>query len=721
MAVQQALQIEKRDYQTQAPFIIVKALKETLRALIVMATGLGKTITCGLFLKEYFKGKNSFRVLYICDRNLGLDQAEEEFFEKLNIKAKPSRFYGDSEARGIKGGKQIVFASFQKLASAKEWYKQFPQNHFDMIIVDEAHHAFAPTYYSVIKYFNHDKCPIVGMTATPYRADQKDIKNLFGPPVIDISLEEGIVMGWLANLKYLIMSDDLDNEKLQKMIDAELSHKRKKPSIHSLNQTLFIRKRDSEIVKQIKLHTQGGKKTLIFCQSIAQAEWFTELLGVSSREYHSGKNSKLNAKVLAEFKDGGVKYLLTVDKLNEAFDMPEVEVVVFLRATDSKRIFFQQLGRGLRKTQTKREVLVLDFVANIERLMYLATFAEEVKVISDKVVAGNYLEGKMKNFESDTSLKGGLDRIISSEQGVPISMAPNQLKVVEQPSQRSDTNLTLPPHFSMPEKLFYTIEGLGFSFNFNHRIIEAMKLLKVIHEGFYPTWQEASNAAIKLGIKTFANYWHRKFYRNDLRLPSDPKSTYKNFPGWDIFLTGQNYVEFYSTWQEASTTAKKLGARNSTDYLKEIYKKDPRLPSDPTTTYKNFPGWKKFFGKREKVFYSTWQEASRVVRNLGFKTSKEYRKKYKIDTSLPAMPNDFYKDFPGWSVFLKSKKRSLYKTWQEASISAKKLGIKSVSQYKNKYKKDLKLRANPNAIYSNWPGWPIFLNKEYGANKRIDN
>jgi len=98
--MQQVELLEQRDYQTDIPAKVAEKLRQTMRALIVMATGLGKTITCGLTVQEYFKHVNSFRVLYLCDRTIALDQAEKEFLEKLEIKVKPARFYASNQARG---------------------------------------------------------------------------------------------------------------------------------------------------------------------------------------------------------------------------------------------------------------------------------------------------------------------------------------------------------------------------------------------------------------------------------------------------------------------------------------------------------------------------------------------------------------------------------------------------------------------------------------------
>lgn len=480
--------LEERGYQIKSVAPAVAALQTTLKALIVMATGLGKTVVCGMAINEYFKHKSSFRILYLCDKSIGLSQSEQEFLGKMQMQIEAARMYGDHHAKVSRRGKTITFASFQKLNSAREWYKQFSQNHFDLIVVDEAHYAFAPTYYEVIKYFaNNGKTPLLGMTATPYRSDQKDIRQLFGEPVVNIPLEDGIAMGALADFTYSINADDLDESKLDSIIKRELKGQRRRPTIKSLNTTLFIKKRDQEIVKQIKYETRNGEKTLIFCKSIAQANRFAELLGPKAKPYHSKIDKKANAAVLKDFKTGNTKYLLTVDKLNEAFDMPEVEVIVFLRSTSSRRIFMQQLGRGLRKNREKKVVKILDFAGNCERLVMLATLVDNMKKAQERFGAA---------MDSPTVLKKR--RATSTIQRV------------------------------------YDLKGEHCNFVFTHKVVKMLELLRVIRDGFYKTWQEASLAAISLGFKTGEAY--KLGYRSDLRLHSNPEKFYRDFPGWDKFL-----------------------------------------------------------------------------------------------------------------------------------------------------------------------------------------
>jgi hypothetical protein len=142
----------------------------------------------------------------------------------------------------------------------------------------------------------------------------------------------------------------------------------------------------------------------------------------------------------------------------------------------------------------------------------------------------------------------------------------------------------------------------------------------------------------------------------DEKLVSSPPSWYNDFPNWRKFL-GKNDEGFYKTWQEASNAAITLGIKSMREYGRDKkYKGDPRLPVLPQFYYPLFPGWNKFLGKNDRDFYVTWQKASKAAIQLGVKSSEDYAvnfKKYKsLDKKLHNRPSAYYKDFPGWGKFL---------------------------------------------------------------------
>ena len=164
---------------------------------------------------------------------------------------------------------------------------------------------------------------------------------------------------------------------------------------------------------------------------------------------------------------------------------------------------------------------------------------------------------------------------------------------------------------------------------------------------FYPTWQEAAKASQQLDIDNYPKY--QKLYRKDNRLPCNPDQFYADFPGWRLFFGRQKKI-FYPTWQEAAEAARRLGIKGETEYF-EKYKQDPLLYRNPQVAYADFPGWRKFI-KGPDDYYPTWQEAAEAARRLGIKKSIEYYIMYKGDKRLPSNPDKFYADFPGFKKFL---------------------------------------------------------------------
>ncbi|MFZ4648793.1 MAG: integrase repeat-containing protein [Patescibacteria group bacterium] len=618
------------DYQEVAYQMLQKTFKNVWRALMVMATGLGKTIVSAFFAKDEIALGG--RGLFLCHENDILDQALKEYRLVLGDKAVLRTFYGEIKDWQADNA-DVLFASFR---SFNEWHQAFDKAHFDFIIVDESHHGQAPTYKEVIDYFKPKK--LLGMTATPNRGDEKDIRDIFGEEVINYSLEEAIANGWLTNVEYRILHDGINNRKLKSIMRSVLQDG-ERVSVKQLNENIFVKMRDEEIAKIILSY--NSRKTIIFCENIDHVENFAKYLP-DSAVFHSRISDKHNKKILQSFRDGEKRFILSVNKFNEGIDVPEAEMIVFLRCTDSETIFRQQLGRGLRKAEGKQKVVVLDFVANVNRLIVLKELA-----------------GRISTFNNNQE-------------------------------------------FNLTKQKFF-IEGENYNLIFDDQLVDLLEVLNRLNVEFYPTWQEASQAAITLGFKTGKDYL--AMYKKDSRLPSHPDNYYSNFPGFGLFLNGV-LDGWYATWQEASQAAIALGIKTKTEYALK-YKQDFRLPSHPNRYYPDFPGFGTFFERKSKILrYSTWQEASQAAITLGIKTKREYMSKRKQDSRLLSYPDAYYKDFPGFKIFLGITK---YSTWQEASQAAIALGAKTKTEYALKYKQDLRLPSDPRECYHYFPGWAVFL------------
>jgi hypothetical protein len=195
------------------------------------------------------------------------------------------------------------------------------------------------------------------------------------------------------------------------------------------------------------------------------------------------------------------------------------------------------------------------------------------------------------------------------------------------------------------------------SVEFMEKIVPIFHLLDRVRPNFYPTWQEASEAVILLGIKSTGEY-RRGGYRADPRLPSHPSSFYQDFPNWPTFLLSGNRAHIrdpYQTWQEASAATLQLKINGRNEYQKR-YREDEKLPSAPAGFYTDFPGWSVFFGKearvtvRRKKTYRTWSQAAIAAKRIGIKSIAAYHKRHTEDHRLPKNPR-MCKDFPGWPKF----------------------------------------------------------------------
>jgi superfamily II DNA or RNA helicase len=361
-------EFEVREYQLDAWGALWDARQAGAdRGLIHLATGLGKT-SVGVFdamrFREEFKaqhGRNP-KIMFTVHQNDILSQAAERF--QAFIPEASIGFYNGGEKNLVS---DITFATLQSLRAN---IGQLDPKTFDYIINDEVHHAKAHTYEEVIKHFK--PAFRLGLTATPNRADEKDIRELYGIELYSMSLSEALAEGWLASPDYHIVFDDAVKEAMQSGFQAD--------SLRSLQELFSVQPRNDVIANNIKEEMEkiglefGSVKTIVFCQNIEHAEEMAELL--SGKAYHSQVDRNSRLQIFNEFKKGDLQVITTRDMFNEGVDVPDARLLVFLRSTSSQTIFEQQLGRGLRKAANKDRVSILDFVANVERIAMVQELAE---------------------------------------------------------------------------------------------------------------------------------------------------------------------------------------------------------------------------------------------------------------------------------------------------------------------------------------------------------
>jgi superfamily II DNA or RNA helicase len=221
-----------------------------------------------------------------------------------------------------------------------------------------------------------------GVTATPWRGDGYDIDEILGPALVKIGIAEGLQQGFLSNVDYRLLADNLDWEAVQEMSQH-------KYSLSQLNKRLIIPTRDEEAARVAKrvFDEERRRAGIVFSPTIIHARSFAAMLrryGFRAEALSSETDSRERDMLMSRFRAGQLDFVTTVDLFNEGVDVPDVDMLIFLRATHSRRIFVQQLGRGLRVSPGKSKVVVLDFVTDLRRI------AEVVDL--DRAVGGSDIE-----------------------------------------------------------------------------------------------------------------------------------------------------------------------------------------------------------------------------------------------------------------------------------------------------------------------------------------
>lgn len=339
------------------------------RAQFVVATGLGKTVIAAEMLRRLYHEEGLKRCLVLCHSQPLALQLEQSFWSQIG-KTIPTRVFFDGSMPKSYDG--INFGLYQTFNT---YLNGILADDYDVVIVDEAHHALARGFRKCIRHL--DPRFLVGMTATPWRGDGASIDSIFGPPLARVSLVDGMKMGYLARADYRIYCDTIDWELVSKETKGRIS-------IRDLNKRLFVPQRDEAVVEELIKQCNDIKnpKVILFCASIEHCKRFAKLLSTTSPykcKPLSGVDKIQRYKTLMEFSSGKIQAVTAVDVLNEGIDVPDVNILVFLRSTHSRRIFVQQMGRGLRVFPGKEKLLVLDFVTDVRRLAEVLEMDKEAR------------------------------------------------------------------------------------------------------------------------------------------------------------------------------------------------------------------------------------------------------------------------------------------------------------------------------------------------------
>ena len=323
------------------------------RALVQAATGVGKTYLAAFDSKKYE------RVLFVAHREEILKQAAESF---KNVRDSDDYGFFDGESKCT--DKSVIFASVATLGRNEYLNnKYFASDYFNYIVIDEFHHAINDQYQRIVNYFNPQF--LLGLTATPERMDGRNIYEICDYNVpYEISLKEAINKGMLVPFHYYGIFDDTDYSKLH-IVRGRYDEK-------ELNETYIGNVHRYELIYKYYCK-YGSRQALGFCCSKEHAREMAKEFssrGIPSVAVFSDASGEYTEKrnvAIQKLKNGEIRVIFSVDMFNEGVDITSVDMVMFLRPTESPIVFLQQLGRGLRKCRGKEFLTVLDFIGNYEK------------------------------------------------------------------------------------------------------------------------------------------------------------------------------------------------------------------------------------------------------------------------------------------------------------------------------------------------------------------
>ena len=367
--------VELYEHQSVSLQEIQKRRDSGIKAfLIVLPTAAGKSKIVEEDLRKFAKNKEDFKGLVLvpginilADWNQRVHNSLPELEDKIDIRT---------------------------YAYMARHYTELSSDYYNYIVVDEAHHAVAPILKRVIQYYNADFT--IGLTATDQRPDKKKLETVFGSYSTSLSLKEAMEKGIVAKANVYRIETNIDLSKVRfngkDYVNADLEKR------------IRVTSRNELIVDVLKEYFTSGEASLrlgvIFCVNVSHANEMARLLnkaGIVAASYTG--QTKNPASVMDDFKNKKIRFLCTCNMISEGWDYPELGILVMARPTLSKVLYLQQIGRGLRKTDTKKNVIVIDVVdeygAMIKACNMHTIFANPYYVPFGDITITNYTPGEM--------------------------------------------------------------------------------------------------------------------------------------------------------------------------------------------------------------------------------------------------------------------------------------------------------------------------------------
>ena len=404
--------MQLRPYQEEARVKVQQEWKEgRKRTLLVLPTGCGKTIVFSKIIED--RVKMGERVLVLAHRSELLEQASDKLMTATGLGTALEK----AENTSIGSWFRVVVGSVQTMQREKR-LSQFPPNHFDTIVIDEAHHAISDGYQRVLEHFG--EANVLGVTATPDRGDMRNLGSYFDSLAYEYPLVDAIKSGYLSKITAITIPLELDLSTVsQQGGDFKASE---------IGTALdpYLEQIADEMVKQCK-----DRKTVVFLPLVKTSQKFRDILNEKGfRAAEVNGESKDRAEILEDFDKDKYNVLCNSMLLTEGWDCPTVDCVVVLRPTKVRALYSQMVGRGTRLAPGKENLLLLDFLWHTERhelcrpAHLIASSPEVAKKMTENMAEDTEVEFSLLEAEE----QAGKDVVSEREEALAKQLAEQRKK-----------------------------------------------------------------------------------------------------------------------------------------------------------------------------------------------------------------------------------------------------------------------------------------------------
>ena len=404
--------MQLRPYQEEARAKVQQEWKEgRKRTLLVLPTGCGKTIVFSKIIED--RVKMGERVLVLAHRSELLEQASD----KLKTATGLGTALEKAENTSIGTWFRVVVGSVQTMQREKR-LSQFPPNHFDTIVIDEAHHAISDGYQRVLEHFG--EANVLGVTATPDRGDMRNLGSYFDSLAYEYPLVDAIKSGYLSKITAITIPLELDL--------STVSQQGGDFKVSEIGTALdpYLEQIADEMVKQCK-----NRKTVVFLPLVKTSQKFRDILNEKGfRAAEVNGESKNRAEILEDFDKDKYNVLCNSMLLTEGWDCPTVDCVVVLRPTKVRALYSQMVGRGTRLAPGKENLLLLDFLWHTERhelcrpAHLIASSPEVAKKMTENMAEDTEVEFSLLEAEE----QAGKDVVAEREEALAKQLAEQRRK-----------------------------------------------------------------------------------------------------------------------------------------------------------------------------------------------------------------------------------------------------------------------------------------------------